>query len=81
MTYAYDQLTGRKQKDQARAAAKAAEENIARQKQLEAANLAEASSDLAAKKALGMSGKGGRRSLIATANTGLVQNLGGAKGQ
>ena len=81
MTYAYDQLTGRKEKDRARAVAKEAENNIARQQQLENARLAEESSDVAAAKFAGLTGTKGRRSLVKTSNQGLVQNLGGASAQ
>lgn len=81
MTYLADQATGRREKNQAKAATRQAEENIERQRQIEAANLAESSADLAEKKALGMAGKRGRRSLVATSNRGLVQSLGGASNQ
>lgn len=79
MTYAYDQLTGRKQREQAKNAAREAEKNIARQKQIEQAELAEESAAVAEARLAGQSR--GRRSLIDTSNQGLVKNLGGASNQ
>jgi len=81
MTYAVDQLTGRKEKNRAKAAANEAEEGIARQQQLENARLAEESADVAEAKFAGRAGSRGRRSLVATSNRGLVKNLGGASNQ
>jgi hypothetical protein len=42
--------------------------------------LAEAESDVKRRKALAQKGKAGRKSLIATSETGLAQNLGGTNG-
>jgi F0F1-type ATP synthase membrane subunit b/b' len=81
MTEAYDTLTGRKEREQAKRTARQAEESIGRQKQLENARLAEESADLAEAKARGLSGRSGRRSLVKTSNRGLVSNLGGATNQ
>jgi len=81
MTYAVDQLTGRKAKNQAKAAAREAEQGIAKQQQLENARLAEEAADVAEARFAGRAGKRGRRSLVATSNQGLVKSLGGASNQ
>lgn len=62
----------------ARKAARAQSEQIAKQKQVEEAKLAEEESDIARRKSVMAKGRGGRSSLIATSNTG-VTNLGGSE--
>jgi hypothetical protein len=52
---------------------------IAERQKKEDALLAEADSEVAKRKALGTKSRAGRKSLIATSNTGLATNLGGSE--
>lgn len=65
-------------KSAAKRAQRTQEEQIAKQKQVEAQDLAETEDELARRKAVAESGKGGRRSLIRTSETGTQprENLG-----
>ena len=49
------------------------------QQQKESIKLAETESEIATKRAMAKSGKGGRQSLIKSSPTGLAQNLGGTQ--
>lgn len=53
-------------------------QEIARQKKIEDQKLAEADSEVKRRQALGTKSRAGRRSLIATSETGLATKLGGA---
>ena len=63
---------------QARKAERKQKKAIAEQKKIEDQKLAEADSEVKRRQAIGTKGRAGRRSLIATSETGLATKLGGA---
>ena len=73
-------LMGTGAKSDAKKAQKRQKAEIAKQKKIEDQKLAAAESEVKRREASGANSRAGRKSLIATSQTGLASNLGGSNG-
>ena len=71
-------FSGVKAKQDAKDAQKKQKEALEKQRKIEQQRLAEADSEVKRRQATASRGRAGRRSLIATSETGLATNLGGS---